>query len=110
MPAFRACSSPGASGRLEMTTAMRASSRPSSDARISACMLLPRPEIRMPIDWRGRAAMELSVSDTGAVLNLSDAQRARLAGAGQHVDHRTRVVGPADHDQADPHVEGAQHV
>jgi len=48
IPARAARSSPPAPARFEMTTAMRASRRPSATASMIACRLLPRPEIRMP--------------------------------------------------------------
>src|SRR4051812_14544412 len=48
MPARRARSSPAASARLAMTSAIRARSRPSPTASMSACRLLPRPEMRTP--------------------------------------------------------------
>src|SRR5215204_831825 len=89
---------------------MRASSRPSSTARISACMLLPRPEIKMPIEPPVRTTGGLPVSDTGAFLDFSDAHGIALAGSGQHIDHGIRSVRTTDHNQADPHVEGAPHV
>src|SRR6187401_3010871 len=45
MPASRARSSPCASARFEITTAIAASSRLSCTASMSACRLLPRPEM-----------------------------------------------------------------
>ena len=49
MPARAARSSPAAFARLEMTTAIAASSRPSAMLSMMACRLLPRPEMRTPI-------------------------------------------------------------
>ena len=47
MPWARAQSSPAASGRLAMTATTSAGQPWSRQAWTSACMLLPRPEIRM---------------------------------------------------------------
>src|SRR5215204_3736701 len=112
MPARRACSSPGASGRLEMTTAIRASRRPSSIASISARRLVPRPEMRTPIGPReGRIwTVPLAVSDTVAVLDLSDGHRVRFTGGREPLEHPIRLTPGADHDEPDAHVESAQHV
>src|SRR5688572_17978003 len=49
MPAACARASPAASARLAITTAISARSRPSAMASISACRLLPRPEMSTPI-------------------------------------------------------------
>ena len=49
MPAARARSSPGAPARFETTTAISASSVPCATASMSACRLLPRPEISTAI-------------------------------------------------------------
>ena len=52
MPAAAARARPAAAGRFEITTAIRASSRPSAMASMSAWRLLPRPEISTPIGGR----------------------------------------------------------
>ena len=103
--------------RFEITTAIRASSRPSPIASMSACRLLPRPEIRTPI--AASPAARRSVIDrrpfTGsarAVADLGDADRRRCgspaaASASQHRAHASRR---ARDDQADAHVERPQHV
>jgi hypothetical protein len=48
MPARLARASPPAPSRLLITTAIDAASRPSAVASMSACRLLPRPEISTP--------------------------------------------------------------
>ena len=54
MPARRARSRPGASRRLETTTAISASSRRPAIASMIACRLLPRPEMSTPSLRPGR--------------------------------------------------------
>jgi len=54
MPRLRAISSPGASGRLEITTAMAARIRPEAALSAMASKFDPRPEIRMPRFFIGK--------------------------------------------------------
>ena len=65
---------PAPAARLEITTRDARVEPAIAIAAISACRLLPRPEIRTPSD-RVRAARRSGyrVSDTGAVLDLADA-------------------------------------
>src|SRR5262245_53669778 len=106
MPAARARSRPPASARFEITTAILASSRPSAIASISACRLLPRPEISTP----STRALLLIDDAFASGSNLSDPDRAVLTGGCQPFQQSRLVAGRAYHDQANPHVERAQHV
>src|SRR4051794_14092054 len=102
IPAARARSSPAASARLEITTAMRASSRPAPMASMIAWRLLPRPEIRTPM---------LDILDGAVAFDDAADHDAAGASAGlQNRDHfgsRSRI---ARDDQPNSHVEGAQHL
>src|SRR5687768_11938771 len=105
MPATRARSRPPAFALLEITTAICAGRRPSLTASMSACRLLPRPEIRTPI--RGASDVPDSLAAIG---NPADADRAGFARGGELREQGVDVVFGARDDQADPHVEGPEHV
>ena len=51
IPTAAAVFKPAASGRLESTAATRTGREPSAAAASSDCMLLPRPEIRITMDF-----------------------------------------------------------
>src|SRR5688572_18237159 len=98
MPAPRARSSPAASSRLEMTTAMVAFSRPSRVASMSACRLLPRPEIKTPI--RLRSGMGVAPHDAHPMPHRA---LAHVGGFVMHVVNRSvrrerLFVNAADYD------------
>src|SRR5262245_28686504 len=102
MPARRARSRPAASGRLEITTAIRASSRPSATASMIACRLLPRPEIRTPID-----GVPLDIRDRAVAGDDAPDDDAAFAAAGaQHREDIGLVRRGAANDHPDPHIEG----
>src|SRR5688572_14016537 len=103
MPAAAARSRPAAPDRFEMTAAIRASSRPSAIASISAWRLLPRPEMRTP----SRSSIHDPVA---ACPDLADPHDAALAGRGQDISDFGGALPGARDDQADSHIEGPHHV
>src|SRR5262245_47547329 len=110
MPASRARSSPAASSRFEITIAILAGRRFSSTASIRAWRLLPRPEIRTPIAGTSSTIDIPGVDDSFASgANFADAHDARLARSVQRSDELTFAIGCTRNDEADAHVERAQH-
>ena len=87
MPRARAQSSPAASGRLAMTATTSAGQPWSRQAWTSACMLLPRPEIRMT---RRRLIREESGKIAISEKNPRGAGRA-FRPAGHFTQERRRV-------------------
>src|SRR6185436_2469308 len=104
MPARRARSRPAASGRFEITTAIRASRRPPSTASMMACRLLPRPEMSTPIE--GLDILDRARSSR----NPPDDEAALAAVVAQDGKHLRLVPCIAADDHADAHVERAQHL
>src|SRR5689334_16612881 len=104
---------PGASARLEITTAISAGKSSADAALISAAMFEPRPEIRiatrrfMPLPCE----VEVSVVDHAMVAPGRDhlaQQGDALAAASQNLGDGLDRVGLHDRDHADAAIEGAQ--
>ncbi len=107
MPASRARSSPAASRRLDTTTAIRASSPPPAIASMIDCRFDPRPEIRTP-SRRFTSAWSRS-GPSGRRRSTCPMTIGRFARVAEQAGHVPLVLVAAHDDQADAHVERAEH-
>ena len=93
-----------------MTTAIVASSLRSAIASMSACRLLPRPEMRTRQAGGSTRHQHVGHRRRLAGDDLSDHTRVAAAARGKLLDERLGLIARRDDDQADAHVERAHHV
>src|SRR5262245_50279894 len=108
MEASRARVRPAASGRFDTTSAIVAGSARDRDASTIAWRLLPRPEMRTAMRGTARP-LAVNVPHSAAAHDGADHGGVDLACRTQHVERPEGGVRSAGDDQADSHVERAEH-
>src|SRR6185312_12016397 len=107
-PRSRADSRPGASARLEMTTAILACNHPAFMDSAIASKLVPRPESRMP-SFLG-AAMRSGVEDLAVAFHDAANQVSFFPGLLNHRLYAFELLRRNRQHHTDAHVERAHHV